>query len=123
MPCGPSTSGRHGRSTTRRCRRAAWSTIRGSASRPTPAASCARRGTRGRARARSEDEVSAAAQLGHVMVRTDADPLLSRLRASSHLGAADWDAPGLGAAAVLVIRRLRDPLPYTLDLEAPFPSL
>jgi hypothetical protein len=43
-----------------------------------------------------------------------ADPLLMRLRASSALAAAALAPPGLPPAAILVVRRMEDPLPGRL---------
>ncbi|MBC8160664.1 MAG: hypothetical protein H7Z42_05530 [Roseiflexaceae bacterium] len=50
------------------------------------------------------------------------DPLLLRLRLEQALSAADLHVPGMPPAAILCVRRLPDPLPGRLDLNALMPQ-
>jgi hypothetical protein len=50
------------------------------------------------------------------------DPLAIRLRLERALGAADLHVPGMPPAAILCVRRLPDPLPGRLDLDALMPA-
>jgi hypothetical protein len=56
--------------------------------------------------------------LGSVRVRgSAADPLMARTRLATMLAAADLHPPGLAPSALLMVRRLRDPLPGALALD------
>src|SRR6266542_1006712 len=56
------------------------------------------------------------------MISPERDPLLARLQLERALGAADLHVPGMPPAAILCVRRLPDPLPGRLDLDALMPQ-